>query len=162
MPDSPEPTFTLLNITYVKRNTLAMDYYRPQRSWAKAMFLQTSVILSTGGGRVSASVHAGMPDPPLGAGTPPPPGSRPPQIRHTPPTRHPPGPGTPPPHPPGSRRQHTVNERPVRILLECILVQLCMYLFSLLKFLVINSNCTRRPMCALECDHQKYSSSDKM
>ena len=24
--------------------------------------------------------------------------------------------------PPGSRRQHTVNERPVRILLECILV----------------------------------------
>ena len=26
------------------------------------------------------------------------------------------------PHPPGSRLRHTVNERPVRILLECILV----------------------------------------
>ena len=25
-----------------------MIYYRPQRSWAKAMFLQASVILSTG------------------------------------------------------------------------------------------------------------------
>ena len=28
-----------------------------------------------------------------------------------------------PPPPPGSRLQHTVNERPVRILLECILVK---------------------------------------
>ena len=46
-------------------------YYRPQRSWAKAMFLQASVILSTGGG--SASVHAGIPPPgadPPGADTP--------------------------------------------------------------------------------------------
>ena len=37
------------------------NFYRPQRSWAKVMFLQTSVILSTGG---SASVHTGMPHPP--------------------------------------------------------------------------------------------------
>ena len=29
---------------------------------------------------------------------------------------------TPPPHPPRSMLQHTVNDRPVRILLECILV----------------------------------------
>ena len=29
---------------------------------------------------------------------------------------------SPPPFPPGSRLQHTVNEQPVRILLECILV----------------------------------------
>ena len=71
------------------------------------------------GGRVSASVHAGISPPeqsppdhaPPGPGTP---LSRPPQSRHPPP----PGPGTPP----GSRLQHTVNERPVRILLECILV----------------------------------------
>ena len=67
-------------------------------------------------------------DPP-GPGTPPweqtppdqahPPGSRPPQTRHTPPGADtPPRPGTPP----GSTLQHTVNERPVRILLECILV----------------------------------------
>ena len=34
--------------------------YRPQRSWGKVMFLQASVILSTGGGG-SASVHAGIP-----------------------------------------------------------------------------------------------------
>ena len=36
----------------------------------------------------------------------------------------PPGPD-PPNHPPGSKLQHTVNERPVRILLECILVYYC-------------------------------------
>ena len=53
--------------------------------------------------------------------------------RHPPGPGRPPGPGTSPPcpgpgrpprtrHPPGSRLQHTVNERPVRILLECILV----------------------------------------
>ena len=53
---------------------------------------------------------------PLGPG-------RPPQIRN----HHPPGPGRRPPRPgrplpPGSRLQHTVYERPVRILLECILV----------------------------------------
>ena len=52
---------------------------------AKVMFLQASVILSTGGG---GGVSA--------------PGSR-----------HP---------PPRSKLRHTVNERPVRILLECILV----------------------------------------
>ena len=68
--------------------------------------------------RVSASVHAGIPTPPPGADTP---RSRhPPGNRHTPPT---------PPrsrHPPESRLRHTVNERPVRILLECILVwKLC-------------------------------------
>ena len=47
---------------------------------------------------------------PPGPGGPPPPAGRPP----------PPGPGRPPP--PGSRLQNTVHERPVRILLECILV----------------------------------------
>ena len=73
--------------------------------------------------------------------TPPPPGADP--WEQTPPrTDHPPRPDTPPeqnPHPPGadppdqtpprsrhpppgSRLQHTVYERPVRILLECILV----------------------------------------
>ena len=55
---------------------------------------------------------------PPGADTPP--GSRspreqtPPQSRHPPWSRHPP--------PPGSKLRHMVNERPVRILLECILV----------------------------------------
>ena len=45
--------------------------------------------------------------PPDQAGQPPPPGADTPQTRQT---------------PPGSRLQHTVYERPVRILLECILV----------------------------------------
>ena len=48
------------------------------------------------GGRVSASVHAGIYPP-----------------EQTPPDQTPPR---------GSRLQHTVNERPVRILLECILL----------------------------------------
>ena len=74
--------------------------------------------------------------------TPPPDQADPPQIRHTPPgsdttppwIRHhhppptrqtlPPGSGT---TPPGSRLQHTVYKRPVRILLECILVILCFW-----------------------------------
>ena len=65
-------------------------HYRPQRSWAKVMFLQASVILLTGGG-------GSLPQCMLG---------------YTPRSRP----------PPGSRLRHTVNERPVRILLECILV----------------------------------------
>ena len=69
--------------------------------------------------------------------TPPPPGSDTPQTRHPPNHADTPGPGRhhPPPDqihpptrqspPPGSRLQHTVYERPVRILLECILVSEC-------------------------------------
>ena len=73
-------------------------YYRPQRSWAKVMFLQASVILSTGGG--SASVHAGIP---------PPPPPRPETVtRHNPPTPLPPGADTPHPR---EAVQHTVNEQ---------------------------------------------------
>ena len=64
------------------------NFYRPQRSWAKVMFLQASVILLTRG--VSASVHAGIP--PWTRS----PGARHPPDQHTPPgTRHPPEPDTP-------------------------------------------------------------------
>ena len=106
--------------------------YRPQRSWAKVIFSQASVC-PQGRGRGSASVHAGLypPDPP----GPDPPGPDPPREQ-TPPQTRPPGPDTSreqtpqgPRHPPGSRHpprsrlQHTVNERLVRILLECILVE---------------------------------------
>ena len=124
---------------------------------AKVMFF-TGVCLSTGG-RVSASVHAGMSGPPTrqtpqdqapttppGPGRPPqdqaPPGpgrppkpppdkARPPKTRHPPDQadpldKAPPRPGKTPPDqadpPPGSRLQYMVYERPVRILLECILV----------------------------------------
>ena len=100
----------------------ASYFYRPQRSWAKVIFSQACVKNSVHrGGRVSASVHAGIP-PPRTRHTPlPRPGTHPPGTRHTPPPQ-----SRPPPEtrhtPPGSRLQHTVNERPVRILLECILV----------------------------------------
>ena len=94
-------------------------YYRAQRSWAKVMFLQASVILLTGG--CLPQCMLGYPPPrsrhPPGPDIPP--WSRPPQ------TRHPPRPDTPQDQttpPPGSRLRHTVNERPARILLECILV----------------------------------------
>ena len=70
---------------------------------AKVMFLLVSVILLTGG--VSASMHAGIPP---GADT---------ALEQTTP-----GADTPPgADPTGSRLRDTVNERPVRILLECIL-----------------------------------------
>ena len=125
----------LVSNTKVGRFKPFYCYYRLQRSWAKVMFLQASVILLTGG--VSASVHAGIHTPqeqtppreqthpskqtPPGADTPPkqtPLGSRHPPKQTPPTSRHPPGADTPP----ESRLQHTVNERPVRVLLECILV----------------------------------------
>ena len=87
----------------VLKDGLNHGFYRPQRSWAKVMFLQASVILSTGGG--SASVHAGMPDPPQ---TRHPPGPDPPRP-DTPHTS--PGPGSRPP-PPGSRPPHPGKQMP--------------------------------------------------
>ena len=94
---------------------------------AKVMFLLVSVVLLTGGC---------LPQCMLGYH---PPGADTPWSRHlpeadTPRTRHPPEqtppeqtpPGADPPQkqtpPPGSRLRDKVNERPVRILLECILV----------------------------------------
>ena len=74
-------------------------FYRPQRSCGQGYVFT----------RVCDSVHRGGV-----SGQPPPPRSRENPL--------PPGPGRPPPPPPGRRLQHTVNERPVRILLECILV----------------------------------------
>ena len=103
------------------------------------MFLQVSVCPQ--GGRVSASVHAGMPDPPdqadppdqvdtpvnqadpLDQADPPRPGRHTPGTRQTPPgTKQTPPDQADTPLPLGSRLQHTVYEWPVCILLECILV----------------------------------------
>ena len=105
------------------------------------MFLLVSVILLTGVVYLSAMLGY---DPP---GADPPPEQTPPweqtppeadpspeadtPRKQTPPrSRHPPGKQTPPP---GSRLRHTVNERPVRILLECILVNNYFDSFSLLN-----------------------------
>ena len=108
--------------------------YRPQRSWAKVLFLQASVILLT----VGCLSQCMLGYTPLGAD---PPRSRPPGSRHPPeadplqadpPGSRPSGTDTPrsrhPPRsrpPPGSRLQHTVYKWPVRIILECILVIDC-------------------------------------
>ena len=97
------PSFLLLN-------RRPFYYYRPQRSCEGYVF--TSVCLSTG--RVSASVHAGIPPPPEQippqSGHPPeqtPPGADSPRPDTIPPeqTPHPPGADTPPPleQTPGSR-----------------------------------------------------------
>ena len=97
---------------------------------AKVMFLHVSVILSTeGGGLQGEAPWTGRPpdqaDPPW-AGKPPPRPGRPPGPGRPPQTGQTPRAGrTPPDHadpPPGSRLQNTVYERPVHILLECILV----------------------------------------
>ena len=90
------------------------------------MFLQVCVCPQGGGGCLPQCM--------LGCHTPPPGWRNPPRWRAprwrnppdggTPPDGEPPGWRTPPDGelPPGSRLQHTVYERPVHILLECILV----------------------------------------
>ena len=114
--------------------------YRPQRSCGQGNVF-TGVCLSTGGEGVCLSAcwdarppwtrqtppdQADTPldqaDPPDQADTPGP-GRHPQPGRYPPrPSRHPPRPGRHPPDqadtPLGSRLQHTVYERPVRILLE--------------------------------------------
>ena len=100
---------------------------------AKVMFLHVSVILYTGGLRRTPPRTRETPPPGTRQTTPdqgePPPRENPPWDQGEPPWQ-----GEPPPSrenppartkenpPPGRRLQHTVNERPVCILLECILV----------------------------------------
>ena len=134
-----------------------MYIYRPQRSWAKVIFSQACVC-PQGGRGVCLSACWDIPPgsrPPLGADPPcppprpDPPGTRPPQEQTTPREQTPPRADTPPeqtPPLPGSRLQHTVNERPVRILLECILVSVLLlltksyfYVFSLFALTHVGS-----------------------
>ena len=84
-----------------KYQTYAKYFYQPQRSWAKVMFLQASVILSMWGRgglpQCMLGYHLPGADPP--EQTPQsrhPPGSRPPGSRH-PPGADPPGSRHPPP-----------------------------------------------------------------
>ena len=94
-------------------------FYRPQRSCEGYVF--TGVCLSTRGGGVSASVHAGMP----------PPEQSPPGSRHTPGSRHPrsrhPQEQTHRVDTPQEQTHPLPERRPllrtVRILLECIFVK---------------------------------------
>ena len=114
---------------------------------AKVMFLQVSVILSMGGSPenppwtrqtnppgTKEKPPRDQGEPPRDQGEPPRDQGEPPRTKESPlgPRRTPPDQGEPPQEadtPPGRRLQHTVNERPVRILLECILVSLY-FLFS--------------------------------
>ena len=100
--------------------------YRPQRSCGQGYVFT----------RVCDSVHGGgvlRRTPPGTKQTPPPRQEEPPPDQADPPGpgRHPPQQGEPPLRtrqtPPGRGLQHTVNERPVRILLECILVFYCVH-----------------------------------
>ena len=130
------------NCVYVEPN------YRPRRGWGQGyVFTRVCDSVHRGGLQRTLLDQADPPrdqaDPPWTRENPPsredPPGTREntPQQGEPPPRpgrRPPPGPGrTPPPGqadpprdkqnpPPRRRLQHTVNERPVRILLECILV----------------------------------------
>ena len=62
----------------------------------------------------------------------PPPEADTPRSRHPLESRHAPGADTPREQtPPLPRFQHTVNERPVRILLECILVHILIFILSI-------------------------------
>ena len=90
-------------------------YYRPKRSFGQGNIFTPVChsFCSQGVGGVPDQAH-----PPPGPGTPP-------GTRYTPPgTRYPPRDQvhTPPPPPRSSNLWNTVNDRPVRILLECILV----------------------------------------
>ena len=101
------------------------SFYRPQR----IIFTPVchSFCSQEGGGVCLSACWDGTPHPRKTPRDHTPPGPYPPDQADPPwdqtpprPGRQPPGPGRPPP--PGSRLQNTVYERPVRILLECILV----------------------------------------
>ena len=121
-------------------------FYGPQRTCGQG-YVFTRVCDSVHGGSPGRENPPEQADTPGTRQTPPGPGRQTPPAGRTPPDQagrtppdqagippldqaDPPRPGRPPPpppdqagrSPPGSRLQHTVNERPVRILLECILV----------------------------------------
>ena len=104
-----------------------MYNYRPQRSCGQSNVF-TGVCLSTGGGVCLSACWDARPPTPQPPNSPRPgrpiePGRPPPQTRQTPRPGRSQRPDQADP-PPGSRLQHTVYERPVRILLECILVKI--------------------------------------
>ena len=101
-------------------------YYLPQRSCGQGNIFAPvchPVHRGRGGGGIPQGTEA---EPPLDQTHHPSPRAdtpRPDTPQSRPPKSRPPRPDTPSgPDPPGSRLRHTVYERPVRILLECILV----------------------------------------
>ena len=101
--DLPHYSFYLCQEMFWTHFIQFRNHYWPQRSWAKVMFLQASVILSTGGVCLSVwwdTIPPPRADYPPGAETTPPPRADPPWEQtprdQTPPrSRHPPGPDSP-------------------------------------------------------------------
>ena len=96
-------------------HTLTKSYYRPQRSCGQG-YVFTRVCDSVNRGGLRRTLLGPRRTPPPGPRRTPPAPGRPPGTKENPPpcTRQTP--------PPPEEQQHTVNERPVCILLECILV----------------------------------------
>ena len=114
---------------FILRN-LELHHYGPQRSCGQGnVFTPVCHSVHRGGVCLSACWDTTPPSRHPPDQTPPwsryPPGAGTPRTKYTPGTKYTPPNGTkytPPSPPPGNRLRHTVNERPVRILLECILV----------------------------------------
>ena len=103
------PTFKQFPFSENTKDTQkAQGYYRPQRSCGQGnIFTPVCHSFCSQGGCLPQCM---LGYPPPGPGTP----HGPAPLEQTPPRDQTP--------PTGNRLQHTVNERPVRILLECILV----------------------------------------
>ena len=104
--------WSIFLLMLLQKNTVSYFLFLPAATklWPRVIFLHLSVILFTGGVCLSACWDTPQPGrhPPRDQADPPDQADTPPGIRQT--------------SPAGSRLQHTVYERPVRILLECILV----------------------------------------
>ena len=116
-----------LKIIYTKRKRTRNHFYRPPTKFAKVMFLHLSVSHSVHGGQYLGryptrdQVHSPSTRYPPGPGTPPGPDTPPPGTRYTPWDQvHPPD-QVPPEQ---CMLGDTGNKRAVRILLECILVEI--------------------------------------
>ena len=119
---------------------------------AKVMFLQVCVCPQGGEEGVCLSAcwdtrppRPGRENPPWTRQTPPQTRENPPQTRETPPR-----PGR---TPPGRRLQHTVHARPVRILLECILVMQ----FILYVYLLLHNGTNFNGLVHLQVLHRRFS-----
>ena len=158
--EQPKGRSLLVMLQYRKNNTHEHDWdlclYRPQRSCGQGNIF-TPVCHSVHRGGLSACWDATPRDYV-------PPGTTYPRDYIPPGTTYPPGLGTPlglqtprtmyPPDyvpPPGSRLQHTVYERLVRILLECILVVDIFTKVNLKKRMIFLIKCSKFSLFSRNC-----------
>ena len=168
---------TIVTVWHVQLKATMIDCYRPQRSCGQGnIFTPVCHSFCSQGGLPqrmlgyhppgAETLQEQTPPPPEADHKPSPPTRHPPDQtppwdRSTPQTRHPPRPDTPAPQPPDqtpwdrntpphprSRLQHPVYERPVRILLECILVLHFVLSLPLILFALVNPS---RFLYQIEC-----------